>query len=543
MDQRFIEYSRQNAERDNSSIFEHLTKGEIVVIRNAHEIHNLNKMIVSGVKENCGTQSANEIHNWITSSKAPTIDACVCLANVLLELKNVFALPVLMMDFIKSLNLSGPVSVEGGAPRLNLPASLETQFTNQANKLNPAILKDFGDDPSRHVMLMAAQSQRPHRDIGRPHTAFMTNVWCALQDIDKHQALILFPDAYKDPSHDFDEYAWNKSEDPADWGFGAPLQISMRAGDVVLFHSDHYHSSPVTTSDNLRLSWEFRVVSQCYDDMGWYRLGFKLLNNFSVNGKMDSKHNALEHLQNIYSKRNMGLPSLHSYLRTEPERISGHQILDWLINQPQLDEDFFVEALEAMFNLPFAEDRFLWPLFAAQKTFPNLHLDKLILEFVITRTKNYYWACVFGGLALGADETALSKSAFTAARKYAKLTKTTCDLNPVNYFTALTQSKSSLLPILYHITPQDVDEVIRLYEEGHIKKGLNGSTVDLVKGSPHPKGMFRPCYPFIEPVPSCSSNENTLFERFINYLLRRQNEEITPLPKRKLQAGSHWLTF
>jgi len=543
MGQRYIEYSQQDAESNNSSIFKHLSQGKIVVIRNAQEVHNLNKMIISGVNEAGGPQFADEIQNWITSSKAPTVDACVCLANVLLELKNVFALPVLMMDFIKNLNVPGPVCVEGGAPRFNLPAALEDKFINQTKNLNPVVLKDFGDDPSRHVMLMPTQSQRPHRDIGRPHTTFMTNVWCALQNIDEKQALILFPDAYRDTRHDFDEYAWNKSENPAEWGFGDPLQISMQAGDVLLFHSDHYHSSPVTTNDNLRLSWEFRVVSKCYDDMGWYRLGFKLLNNFAVNDKTDSKQTPLDHTQKVFSKRHMASPSLLSYIRTEPEQISGHQILDWLINQPQLDEDFFVEALEAMFNLPFAEDRFLWPLFATQKNFPNLHLDKKILEFVIKRTKNYYWACVFGGLALGAGEAALSKSAFTAARKYAKKTKSTCDLNPVNYFTALTQSKSSLLPILYHITPQDVDEVIRLYEEGHITKGLNGNSVELVKGTPHPKGMFRPCYPFIEPVPEFAPKKYSIIGRCINYLFRKQDENSVPLPKRKLQAGSHWLPF
>ena len=544
----YFEVARDDLAEKASSIYRRLTQGEIIVVRNAQEVHKLIELIVSAVTEAGGPHCGNEIAAWLAASKTPDAEACVHLANVLLEMKDAGVFPTLMTDFVRSLNFPGPVCVEGGAPRFNLPLSLEEAFIAQKNDLKPGVLEDLGKDPARHVMLMPTNSQRPHRDIGRPHTAFMTNVWCALQDLDESQTLILFPEAYRDTSHDSDEYAWKGSGEPSSWGFGTALQIPLNAGDMILFHGDHLHSSPVAPGDLLRLSWENRVVSKCYDDMGWYRLGFKNQNNFISGSREESQSDSLERGQHIWSQRLAPPNHPCDHLKNAPKMTTGRQILGWLINQPELSEEFFIEAVEALYKLPFAEDRFVWPLFTAQKSFAEKKIDKDILRFVIDRTKNYYWACIFGGLAIGADEIDLAKSAFAKAKKLAKLTEVSCETNPVNYFEALAVGNSTLIPMIYHITPQDVDEVIRLYEEGHVMKGIHGSTVELVLGTPHPKGMFRPCYPFIEPVPGVflPESEVTLLKRLINRLrrlFRMANEKTAPSSRRKLQVGNNWLAY
>ena len=107
-----------------------------------------------------------------------------------------------------------------------------------------------------------------------------------------------------------------------------------------------------------------------------------------------------------------------------------------------------------------------------------------------------------------------------------------------------------MLPILYHITPQDVDEVIRLYEEGHVEKGIHGSTVELVPGTPHPKGMFRPCYPFIEPVPGVvpepeveTRDKDRGFLTRLASMLRKPGRDVATYPRRKLRVGAKWLVY
>lgn len=393
----------------------------------------------------------------------------------------------------------------------------------------------------------------PHRDIGRPHTSFQTTVWCALQDLNENQTLIILPEAYRDGRHDQADfngqmnYYQKEPGPPEDWGYGRPLKIPLRFGDILLFHGDHFHSSPVPSRDLLRLSWVTRVVAECYDDMGWYASRFSNIANFIPNTNGAQTQNSVTSGENLWRQWTKPPDSpLANYEACSGLSI-GWQFLGWMVNMPEKIPKFISESTEAMFRLPFAEDRFLWPHFAAQKYFPQQELDRDIEQLVIERTENYFWACIYGGLALGAGRRRLARKAFDKARELARKTRLDCETNPIDYFEILAKGSSSLMPVLYSISPEDVDELIRLYMEGLVPKGCHGDTVELLQGIPYPKDMFRPRYPFIEFLSPIADEKKNIM-RLISQIFKRTMASHAPkrhyaFPERKLRVGENWLPF
>jgi ectoine hydroxylase-related dioxygenase (phytanoyl-CoA dioxygenase family) len=97
----------------------------------------------------------------------------------------------------------------------------------------------------------------PHRDIDGPHYTFQMNFWFPLHRVEEGSSLLLFPDIYtKDVLY---QQQPANPRDPDSWGYGKPVCRAMDPGDIVLFHSQHFHASPTRNPTADRLTVELRV--------------------------------------------------------------------------------------------------------------------------------------------------------------------------------------------------------------------------------------------------------------------------------------------
>lgn len=531
------------------SIYETVIDGTIVVIRNVPELHALRDLLAETLCASVGQRAGDELLKWCNEAQAPSATTVAHIANIMLRMRRSYVLPTLMADFCRELGFPDPVLLECGAPRFNVPESIEKQFLSAIETLNPEVLEAGKNDPMFDHMLV--KRHYPHRDIGRPQLAFQANAWCALQELKADESnLLLFPDAFRDIRHDRSYYAFNDDPDPARWGLGTPVIIPLRFGDIVFFNGDLFHSSPRDTGNNLRLSWEMRIIGRCHDDRGWYRFGHLSLNDFlPLSDSKKEPEGAIARGLRLWRDSSDPPASPLSYLATRESTATAMQVLNWLMTNPEASKDALAESVEAMKRFPFAEDRFLWPLFLAQQKYPDSGIDRDIQEYVISSSANYYWLLVYGGLALATSRNALADRAFGRAREAARRVRADTSTNPVDYFHALSEGKSWLMPVIYEITPEDVDEVIRLYKEGAVTRGCRGDSVELVPGFPFVKGMFRLYYPYVQFHPPSKhvsrGGPSSLFDRIARHLPVRFQTGAPKkrIPARSLQVGETWLPF
>jgi hypothetical protein len=103
-----------------------------------------------------------------------------------------------------------------------------------------------------------------HRDVDARHYHFQANLWFPLHDLDAKRTLLIFPESYR---RDVPQYgALPDPERPHEWGFGEPLQVPLKFGDMLLFHSQQLHASPSQSRERSRFTVELRVAAGCIDD-------------------------------------------------------------------------------------------------------------------------------------------------------------------------------------------------------------------------------------------------------------------------------------
>jgi ectoine hydroxylase-related dioxygenase (phytanoyl-CoA dioxygenase family) len=105
-------------------------------------------------------------------------------------------------------------------------------------------------------------------------------MWLPLHDIPSGAALLLFPQCYRRQVAFYDEV--DRNAPPDTWGYGQAVRQAMSRGDVLLFHSQHFHASPTQEPDLARVTVEIRVGTGCHDDNGTtYRRSFWNVRNFT----------------------------------------------------------------------------------------------------------------------------------------------------------------------------------------------------------------------------------------------------------------------
>src|SRR5262249_21503516 len=120
----------------------------------------------------------------------------------------------------------------------------------------------------------------PHRDVDVAHYTFQLNFWFPLHDVPAENSLLLFPEIYTKPVPY--QQIPDPLREPDRWGYGKALRRALRVGDLVLFHSQHFHASPSEAPERDRLSAELRIASACIDDNAHvYRRLFWRAENFA----------------------------------------------------------------------------------------------------------------------------------------------------------------------------------------------------------------------------------------------------------------------
>lgn len=534
-----IELDRSDLKSIGPTLHDRLAAGEIFKIKSVDEVTILRDMMVQSLSVGVCKDAGEELQKWTDSGVAPCAKTAYEFAQMLREMKRRFVFPAVFSEFFDELDFPKPVSVECGAPRFNLPALVKKGFLELAEQEDPSLIRPLGDDPTFHHIL--TDTAYPHRDVGRPQLSFQANLWCGFQDLHgENNSLMFFPKALRDIEHDRNHYAYDPLTPPENWGFGSPLQVPLKFGEVLLFNGDHFHSTPVPNEGSLRLSVEIRLVSQCHDDRGWYRLGFLNLNNFLPREDDTAEISIAARAAEVWHHGDNETSSKQS--------LTAAKCLIDLCYDQALDVEKIDKTLSQMMLFPFTEDRFVWPHFWLQKNNPDGKGADAIQDYVINNSENYFWLLIFGGFALAAGRYEVADRAFERSLLFAAQTKVDTSSNAVNYFDALSKGKSSLMPMLYELTPEDVEEVIRLFKSGAMTKGCDAQSVELVPGFPFVKGMMKLYFPYLQYFPL---GRRTGFETKLaililwlrsaaSWICNRNTHQFEP---RRLEVGNNWLPY
>lgn len=93
----------------------------------------------------------------------------------------------------------------------------------------------------------------PHHDLYQSVPINAINTWVALGRVDRENSMLIFPDAWKSYLPKGDGFV------AADQELGRPIEFELEAGDALIFHSNHMHSSRLNTSDETRIVFTNRV--------------------------------------------------------------------------------------------------------------------------------------------------------------------------------------------------------------------------------------------------------------------------------------------
>ncbi|HEY7744304.1 MAG TPA: hypothetical protein VIA19_14770 [Burkholderiales bacterium] len=408
--------------------FDHLRSGGIFAIRDVPEIHDLAGAIRGLAAVLAGPEGARSVSGLMHNGQVPGLEALSVFYRALRHLRDCRFVACLFSDFFGGLGLPAPVLVDAGYFRIMIPRHYRAA-RDHPDLFDPA---EFGpaDPYETERMLQDTKWGDAHRDIDVRHTHFQVNLWFPLHDVGKQQTLILFPEAYR---RNISQYqALPGPEEPGQWGYGEPLQVPLRLGDMLMFHSQHVHASPSQALDRNRFTVEIRAAAGCIDDNGRvYRRSFWRLENFRPR---DAQPGDLSLRAGQLAQPVPDRPTLEHALAGA----TAHAVVHRLFRRPHcsllagylhrhdevlddamiLDEQGWRKILDRLKQFPRGED--LWLLVARlmlrQK---QRNLAAEALDSVQGRTSSYFWALETGRIAIGAGLHDIALSAFAAAGTHA----------------------------------------------------------------------------------------------------------------------------
>jgi Phytanoyl-CoA dioxygenase (PhyH) len=388
-----------------SQTYELLKSGKSVVLRQVPEILWLRERLVESLGQRVSPAAAMELRKLFERRQVPSLETIAVYASLVRDLHATRALCALLRDLIARLCLPSPQMWEGGVHRMCLPSHI-VQDASARSDLFPAdaMLRERpGGAPE-----IFSQWSPPHRDIGRPHSTFQVNLWFPLTDLDAKEALVLFPDVYRQPvpiRHAAPPWWETRRDLPIEaWGYGKPQQVALAAGDMLIFHGETVHCSPPSLPDSVvRLSIDFRVSCRCRDNNQIYREGFVAPANFAdAYGRripgFPSARRAANALLSACENQQAGVTAL-------PKVEGGSTAFLFLYRLQNLakrsDKKALASAgqavLSAFHRFPFAEDRYIALSELVQELDETLAAEAL--DLVIDRTESYFWAARAGDVA------------------------------------------------------------------------------------------------------------------------------------------------
>ncbi len=249
---------------------------KIVVLRNMNEPRILKRAILSAIGQRYGSGFEAAAAGFLNNLEVPSpevVGALVHVANTLRESKYI---SILFSDLIVQGGFPEPVAIDGSILRFYFPQHYAA-LRSRRDLFQRMDFMSVDPHDEAGTSVCANLPVGPHRDVDVPMASLPINIWFPLQSIPKWRSLLFFPTVLKQKLISFPSGL--NERDPATWGYGEPLQFELKVGDILLFHCEHFHSTPWSDNEP-RLSGEVRIAASCPDDHSTYRRTFANLNNF-----------------------------------------------------------------------------------------------------------------------------------------------------------------------------------------------------------------------------------------------------------------------
>ncbi len=359
---------------------------------------------------------ADEVRAQLDDPQRFTIPVLEALYLELRELRDSRFVSCLFSDFVSRLGLPKPIKIDTGHFRFVLPflhANLREAVGNR--------FRDEREPEANDVepMICSHMAAGVHRDLDVAHQTFQINFFFALHPLSEKQTLVLFPNAYRQSKPYYPDYQGELN--PAKWGYGDPLQIPLDVGDMILFHSQHFHGSSSQTPERNRLSVEIRVASACDDDNATlYRRTFWDLRNFEgAESPFDRAKRLIEPRAPLASEPSAETPQL-GFRRLFADSFSARQasygLADTAVlsNAPERAIPTWDVMLKSLDGSPFSEDRHVA---LARTMLARGTTDRATscLRDVANRTDRYFWLLEVARIAGSAGNRELARYALEKA--------------------------------------------------------------------------------------------------------------------------------
>jgi hypothetical protein len=449
-------------------IFDALRNGAIVVYRDLPEVHTLSETIRARMTQPANPISPNVLIDFFRTGQLADLQTFSAIYRAFRPLRDARYLSCLFSDLIEGLDLPRPVLVDSGYCRMIAP-DLATEVSMRPELFAPDEFGPQHPNEVEHMVQPVHPGGNAHRDLDARHYHFQMNFWFPLHDLDETQTLLLFPDSYY---RDVPQYEPISDRDrPSEWGFGEALQISLKFGDVIAFHSQMLHASPTQAPHRNRFTVEMRVASGCIDDNSRiYRRSFWGLRNFLPNGQLPTaavraQELAEPSLPQLDVNRAVSGSSAHAVVH-HLFRTADASLKAGYLRRPDaiLEEAFVLDSaqwsrvLKRLDQLPRDEDLLL--LVARLLLWQGFELDGMaLLRRICNKTASYFWALEVGYFAAANGEKGLAAFAFEKAARLAAGSSIKLD----QYAHGLPPSRSSdLLQLLPATALQISDGLLHL---------------------------------------------------------------------------------
>lgn len=196
--------------------------------------------------------------------KKPSTKDIKTLTNRIKSLRDNYEIPYLFKEIIEKIHFK-PIKIDNGISRL----VFDSKTLSNIEECDFFEKEDFKRrSPDSNTETFMPGNANIHRDFNRPHDHLQINFWFPMHDTSDEEVLRIWPDLYKENILDM-----TNSEENID-SLGVPAQYQLNFGDIIVFHSEHIHTSPKRNSETTRHTYELRVAYDCYDDNNHYRSNF-----------------------------------------------------------------------------------------------------------------------------------------------------------------------------------------------------------------------------------------------------------------------------
>jgi hypothetical protein len=219
----------------------------------------------------------------------------------------------------------------------------------------------------------------------------------------------------------------------------------MSRGDMLLFHSEHFHASPTEQPDLSRVIVEFRVTTNCQDSNAMYLHLFWNLRNFSPLDTAEASLRSAKCHDVTYLKATM-LPVIdwrqitspqHCFnaLFTSPEaaRMAGNPRAShrFIHHIKSLDEEVWTDVCAYLLDAPYVDDLSLALVRILLLTSQPQRADRFTMS-MLDHSKSYIFLMELGLLLGRFDKITLATKAYEIARHCAANSDVTMDPFNIN---------------------------------------------------------------------------------------------------------------